>query len=498
MKKLSLLFFSVLFLSSYYSKAQLLSDEELSVQAVFYDIDMALEMPDSVYRLDLSLNTENSKYMDFSTFQYLQELKIYADTINWELLYKQLSELPYFQHLAISGYSITEIPENISKITHLKSLKITYASIKYLPENISELKKLESIEIYYNEIVKFPEGLLKIPNLKEINFSGNKITYIPKDINKLTKLETLNLYSNELYTIPPTLFSLENLKTLNLSENHIPNLPKEIKNLNSLKDLSLSYNELTELPAEIGELSYLTNLDVSYNQLEYLPSTIGNLQNLEFLNVSYNVLKELPPEIGKLKKLMELNFSGNKIQKVPIEITQAEKLESIYCKDNKGIKIPKEIKQLPNLIYFEKDYKFPIKQYKSYDQVVVKLGYHYFDNHGAELGFMLDKNYSMFDFGVYGPSIGSEFYLNTNNELIIGPKIGTELNILLLGVELDLIEYTDFTEHSLHISPGVSFTFLGFVGLNYNYSIPIYNSDFMGKGSKFSVIFNIPFHKIKK
>ena len=74
--------------------------------------------------------------------------------------------------------------------------------------------------------------------------------------------------------------------------------------------------------------------------------------------------------------------------------------------------------------------------------------------------------------GLGGIKIASEFNFNSKN-FFIGPKLCAELDFLIFGTRLNLIDYTDFTYHDLKFTPEVGLSFSGMLNLFYghNYSL---------------------------
>lgn len=74
--------------------------------------------------------------------------------------------------------------------------------------------------------------------------------------------------------------------------------------------------------------------------------------------------------------------------------------------------------------------------------------------------------------GLGGIKIATEFNFN-NKDFFIGPKICAELDVLIFGARLSLIDYTDFTYHDLKLTPEIGLSLSGMVNLFYghNYSL---------------------------
>ena len=356
---------------------------------------------------------------------------------------EELSELKLF----------TDVEEAILKKDSVFRLQISYwEAEKHDDFDFSALSNLQELLIW--DIGKKQQKIIneisQLKNLQSLTFCMAEMNEIPEEFYSLVHLKRLNLMLNSIQTISPKIKTFEKLETLNLSRNHINKLPIEICELRHLKELNLSENKLTELPETIGELNKLERLDIS----------------------------------------------NNKIKTLPLSLQNAVLLEHLKCTNNDFTKIPKHIKGLPKLTELYVDYPFPINFYKEYDVSYFKIGYDYFHENGLEVSFLLDKTYNL-DVGIYGPSLGFEVY-PFREDIVFGPKVSAELIVLIAGFKISAVEYISKNQNSLHISPSFIFTFSRYFNLEYSYSLPIYNRDFVDFGHKFSVLFQFPLSDIRK
>jgi hypothetical protein len=89
-----------------------------------------------------------------------------------------------------------------------------------------------------------------------------------------------------------------------------------------------------------------------------------------------------------------------------------------------------------------------------------------------------------------GYRFGSEFMFD-NEKFIMGPKVSAELDVLIIGGRINIIDYTDFTYHDVKLTPEIGFTVDGAVDLFYGYNITLTNSEIKKVGEhRISLIIN--------
>lgn len=90
-----------------------------------------------------------------------------------------------------------------------------------------------------------------------------------------------------------------------------------------------------------------------------------------------------------------------------------------------------------------------------------------------------------------GFRMGSEFSLNEN--FFIAPKVGAELNLVLISAKMSFINYTDFKYYEPKITPEIGLSIVGVLNFTYGYNIPLSKKRIEHVPThRFSVILNIP------
>jgi small GTP-binding protein len=88
--------------------------------------------------------------------------------------------------LDLSGYCITELPEEIGKLTNLQYLNLDNNHLTELPEAIGELKNLKKLSVssceqgVYNPLFELPAEITKLSRLKYLNLTGTMLPIPPE------------------------------------------------------------------------------------------------------------------------------------------------------------------------------------------------------------------------------------------------------------------------------------------------------------------------------
>ncbi|KAG4177537.1 hypothetical protein ERO13_A11G313100v2 [Gossypium hirsutum] len=106
-----------------------------------------------------------------------------------------LPRLGYLRVLSLSGYKITELPDDVfENLKHLRCLNFSGTDIKYLPDSLCTLYHLETLLLKKcSELQRLPSKMGNLVNLHNLDIRGaNSIERIPFRIDKLTNLQRLS------------------------------------------------------------------------------------------------------------------------------------------------------------------------------------------------------------------------------------------------------------------------------------------------------------------
>lgn len=158
-----------------------------------------------------------------------------------------------------------------------------------LPNEIGNLTELNQLVLPGNGFSgNIPTSIGNLTKLKELTLSENQFTgTIPTEIGNLSSLEELILGENELSDpIPATIGNLTTLTLLNLLENNFSGaLFPEIVNLTALERIYLSDNEFTSL-VDFSGFPNLRYLGINGNMLDFEDLELTNIDQTQ-VSVSY-------------------------------------------------------------------------------------------------------------------------------------------------------------------------------------------------------------------
>ncbi len=276
---------------------------------VYYSMNKALANPDSVYRLELSVN-------------------------RLESVPKEVENLPNLEHANFSFNNLKNIDKEILNRPNLQSLDLKRNEIRRINKDLFKLETLLILDLSHNKISKLPKGFEKLNDLQELYLHHNEISKIPKDLPNLKRLRILDLNHNEIKKLPEGYSGWRRLEQLNISYNQIKSLPTKLKVLKRIRYFDASHNQIETPPNAVVGMRRLTYLDLSYNNIVKVPSGIGNLKQLEKLNLSHNKIEKVHRRLMYAPKLVELDLSYNNISKLPDTLYRLKKLKTLNLTGN--------------------------------------------------------------------------------------------------------------------------------------------------------------------
>jgi Leucine-rich repeat (LRR) protein len=228
--------------------------------------------------------------------------------------------------LNLSGYGLTELPEEIYKLKNLTELDLSYNQISVIPDAIAELKNMTKLYLWNNQISEISEGIIELENLAELGLGVNQISKIPNTITKLKNLTELYLTSNQISEIPDAISELKKLKILDLSDNQIREIPEIIMQLENLErhqdreieGIDITGNPIINPPYEIVEKG------IYAIRAYFLNRQLSHYQHNNALKIERSI--EFPPEywtagnsiLSYFSHILSVNYPDQNI-KVKIE-----------------------------------------------------------------------------------------------------------------------------------------------------------------------------------
>ncbi|XP_024993961.1 receptor-like protein EIX2 [Cynara cardunculus var. scolymus] len=311
-----------------------------------------------------------------------------------------LSNLPFLQHLDMSGVNLNKAVDWFQVINTLPSLVQLHLSNCQLPHIYPHvpslnLTSLSLLDLSNNDFTNtsMPRWIFSITGLVSLDlgwcyFHG----LIPNSIDSfrnLTSLKMLCIRGNDFRNSSLVLEGLSsvgsNLITLDMHSCRVPSsVLDSLHNLTSLLSLDLSENQLTEtIPKSLSNICNLRHIDMGGNyfpnisltsllenifeckspsleslflensQLScHLPDQLGQLMYLVDLQLRNNrIAGIIPDSIGRLSFLRSLGLDGNLISgPIPYSVRRLSSLEYLNLSDNQlNGSLPDSLGQLSKL-----------------------------------------------------------------------------------------------------------------------------------------------------
>ncbi|XP_035837596.1 putative disease resistance protein At3g14460 isoform X2 [Helianthus annuus] len=245
-----------------------------------------------------------------------------------KILVDLLPKLPLLRVLCLSGYFISEVPENIGSLKHLRYLNLSRTLITCLPENVCNLYNIQSLILYRcKSLFMLPINFSKLKNLRHLDIRDTPLlSKIPFGVGKLKSLQTLskiiiggdnglaitelkdliNLRGTTLIKGLEKVEIASHASEANLSQKRLSGLELEWSDVfNDSRKKSLEKEVLDALKPHSESLIKLGI--VSYGGIEF-PNWVGDTSYLNLISVSLRGCKHctsLPP-LGQLPSLKEL------------------------------------------------------------------------------------------------------------------------------------------------------------------------------------------------
>ncbi len=156
------------------AQTQLLDSLTLDTLKAYTDLEIALQHPEQVIKLELRKNKLKSFPRDILKFINLQYLDLSKNNI--KELPAEIGLLKNLQYFAISKNGLEEFPPQIGNLSNLYYLNANQNNLSSLPPDIGKLKNLRNLDLWSNEIERFPEELMNLKSLKVMDLRVILIT----------------------------------------------------------------------------------------------------------------------------------------------------------------------------------------------------------------------------------------------------------------------------------------------------------------------------------
>lgn len=259
--------------------------------------------------------------------------------------------------LDLSNQELTRIPLEVFTLTYLEVLVLDGNNMQEVTFQIDKLPNLKLLSLKRNKLREFHIPKKCLDNLSELYLDQNQLMDFPLFENTLIGLTTLSLSQNFIKELPREAIYLSRLKFLTLDANPLSNPEIAFTYSSYYERLSMYNTGLKRLP-HTYQYKNLTKLVISGNQLDYSSIKASYFPRVEYLDISYNKVRAdidfdsiipfksvkylvaeeigltaIPTSISTMSKLREVSFLRNKLTDVP-ETLSKMKLKSIHLEYN--------------------------------------------------------------------------------------------------------------------------------------------------------------------
>jgi Leucine-rich repeat (LRR) protein len=133
------------------AQGRILSPVELAMEPTYTDLSLAVQQPDSVYKLSLVGQKIKDFPLEILFFRNLQELNL-------------------------SENRLKTLPPEIGMLTNLQHINLFNNRIESLPDSIGKLRNLQTLYMGRNKMVSFPYRIVGLQSLRYLDIRANLFT----------------------------------------------------------------------------------------------------------------------------------------------------------------------------------------------------------------------------------------------------------------------------------------------------------------------------------
>ncbi len=245
---------------------------------IYKDLKAALKSPDNVYKLDLSYQNIEPKWLN------------------------KIGQLKNLMNIQLNSNGLSQLPNSFCELHNLVYFSSLNNPLQQWPCPFYNFPNLQYLEIGNSHIDTLSSDIAACQYLKIIKFYGNGDTLrLPKTLKYLKKLSDIQIENVVMDSCPKILFRNPYIKTLILNKTNTHYLPDNIETAGNLEVLAIENNPLQIVPWNIYRLKKLRILSFRNTNISKLPDSISELKNLEYLDIRGT---RIPPEELEILKAL--------------------------------------------------------------------------------------------------------------------------------------------------------------------------------------------------
>lgn len=226
--------------------------------------------------------------------------------------------LPYLEHLFLSGNQLQGQIPNFTKMPFLLTLQLSCNRFTDTIPDFTNFTRLVSLELDYNKLTGEVPAFAHLSSMQNLYISNNKLSGDLPLFKHSQLLKRLYVQGNQLTGPLPLLNGMPNLQRFIGFDNEFEGKIPDIHMLGKITHLNLGGNRLSgEIPALDG-LVQLRSLVLADNDLEGSIPDLTAMSHLIELNLSDNRLTSAIPDLSGKHQLRSLLLAGNQLSECPV------------------------------------------------------------------------------------------------------------------------------------------------------------------------------------
>lgn len=227
-------------------------------------------------------------------------------------------DLPYLEHLFLSGNQLQGQIPDFSKMPFLLTLQLSCNRFTDTIPDFTNFTRLVSLELDYNKLTGSIPAFTHLSSLQNLYVSNNKLSGTLPLFKHSHLLKRLYVQGNKLSGVLPLLNGMPNLQRFIGFDNDFSGNMPDLHMLSQITHLNLGDNQLTGKIPPLEGLVQIRSLVLANNKLEGTIPDLSTMNHIVEVNLSDNKLTGAIPDLSGKHQLRSLLLAGNQLSECPV------------------------------------------------------------------------------------------------------------------------------------------------------------------------------------